>query len=111
MMVGCRARTYPTSAAQPASSFVVCQRAAGVVDQATSKVALETSMPTLQGSAIALLSLDHSTVRAQPCDASSRSIYCRSSDRRCADAALRLQDGLDPRESRAAASVIEGIKI
>jgi hypothetical protein len=68
MMVGCNARTCSTSAVQPASSFAVCHRAVGLVDQATSKVALETSMPTRQGFAIALLLLDHSTVHAQPCE-------------------------------------------
>src|SRR5262245_24974102 len=68
MTVGCRVRTCATRAVQPASSFVVCQRADGSLDQATSKVALETSIPTPHGVLIGLLSVDPSTARAQPCE-------------------------------------------
>src|SRR3954464_12374562 len=68
MTAGWRVRRCATSATHPASSLVVCQRAPGSVDHATSKVAFATSSPTPQCSAIAFLSLDPSTVRAQPCD-------------------------------------------
>src|SRR6476620_271195 len=56
------------SAAQPVSSLVVRQRAVRSSDDATSRVALATSMPTLEPSAMGLLSSDPSTVRARPCE-------------------------------------------
>src|SRR5687767_2417637 len=85
--------TYSTSAAQPRSSLVVCHGPAGSVDDARSSVAFATSMPTLQRSALGLLSSDPPTVRAQPCECELESIYRTSSDRRSADAVPQLLNG------------------
>src|SRR6476661_6458065 len=60
------------SAAQPVSSLVVRQRAVRSSDDATSRVALATSMPTLEPSAMGLLSSDPSTVRALTVDRRTR---------------------------------------
>ena len=71
-----------TSAAQPRSSFVVRQRAAGSVDHATSKVSFATSMPTPQEPGIGFPFPRSIDGRAQPCECEMRFNLPTSSARR-----------------------------
>ena len=68
MTLGCSSRRRSLSAAQPRSSLVVRQRAAGSVDHATSRVSFATSMPTPQEPGIGSPFPDRSTGHAQPCE-------------------------------------------
>src|SRR6476646_915532 len=99
------------SAAQPVSSLVVRQRAVRSSDDATSRVALATSMPTLEPSAMGLLSSDPSTVRARPCECELEirsTVRALTVDRRTRRPSYTTVS--EPKGLRATASVIERSK-